>query len=55
MFMEKQFKNNNLNVERYNAFDKNRIDDNYLNNLMKNNLLEDKNVIKRKKKVLLLV
>ena len=50
VYMENQFKNNNLNVERYNAFDKNRIDDNYLDIMMKNNLLEDKNVIKRKKK-----
>lgn len=28
-YMEKQFKNNNLNGERYRVFDKNLIDDNY--------------------------
>lgn len=50
-YMEKQFKQNGINVTRYSAIDKKNMDDAFLNDLEEKNIINSAKGIQRQKKV----
>ena len=46
-YMKREFRKQKINVTRFNAIDKEKIDDNYIQNLINNNKLTPDNQIKK--------
>ena len=49
IYMEKQFKDNNINCKKFSAFDKKLLDENKINEMKKNNILDNNHNLKENK------